>query len=79
MNYGCGLVIARAGDDVRRKRLAVTTAVVVSLGLLCFFKYVGFLQTNLNHLLGLFGAGGVRVLEVALPAGISFYVFHAIS
>jgi alginate O-acetyltransferase complex protein AlgI len=79
VNYGCGLVIARAGDDSRMKKLGVTTAVVVSLGLLCFFKYVGFLQTNLNHLLALFGASGVRVLEVALPAGISFYVFHAIS
>jgi alginate O-acetyltransferase complex protein AlgI len=49
------------------------------LGILGFFKYAGFLQTNLNSLLGLLGASGVRVLEVALPIGISFYIFHALS
>ena len=38
-----------------------------------------FLETNLNHVLSWLGAGTVRVLEIALPIGISFYTFHALS
>src|SRR5262249_30513407 len=63
-----------------RLRLRVLTiAIVLSLGTLGFFKYFMFLETNLNHVLGWLGAGAVRVLEITLPMGISFYTFHALS
>jgi hypothetical protein len=79
VNYACGRLIARPGATARQRRAAVTAAIVVSLGLLCFFKYCGFFQTNLNHVLAAFGAGGVRVWRIILPIGISFYIFHALS
>ena len=37
-----------------------------------------FLQANLNQVLAWF-SGTVRVLEIVLPMGISFYTFHALS
>jgi len=78
-NYACGLVIAKPGASARQRFLGVTAAVVVSLSTLGFFKYFMFFETNLNQVLGLFGAPGFRVLQIALPIGISFYIFHTLS
>ncbi|MBM3290245.1 MAG: hypothetical protein FJY92_08855, partial [Candidatus Hydrogenedentes bacterium] len=79
INYICGNIIHRAeGDPITRKR-ALVVSVAASLALLGFFKYFGFLETNLNYLLGTIGAPLVPVLTVVLPAGISFYTFHCIS
>jgi alginate O-acetyltransferase complex protein AlgI len=79
INYVCGLAIAdpRAGE--RQRRVAVTASVVASLGLLGFFKYAMFFQNNLNALLDILGTHALPVLQVALPAGISFYIFHCLS
>ena len=79
VNYVCGLRIGRAGAGPRERRAWVTAAITVSLLSLGFFKYFGFLEANLNGLLGWLGAGSVGVLKVALPIGISFYTFHALS
>jgi len=79
VNYLCGRIIGRPGAGPRLRFRAVTLAIVVSLGTLGFFKYFGFLETNLNHVLAWLGADTVRVLEVVLPIGISFYTFHALS
>ena len=43
--------------------------------MLVFFKYTGFLVENLNQLTGL----RLPVPEIALPIGISFYVFQSLS
>ena len=79
VNYLCGLVIGRPGVRPRLRYWGVTTAIVLSLGTLGFFKYFMFLETNVNHLLSWLGADTVRVLEITLPMGISFYTFHALS
>ncbi|MCC6795011.1 MAG: MBOAT family protein [Candidatus Hydrogenedentes bacterium] len=79
INYVCGNIIYRAeGDPIRRKR-ALVVSVAASLALLGFFKYFGFLEINLNYLLDTIGAPLIPVLQIALPAGISFYTFHCIS
>ncbi len=79
VNFVAGRLIAHHGASARQRWWSVTAAIVLSLGLLCFFKYFGFLQTNLNHVLAAFGAEGVRVWQIVLPIGISFYIFHALS
>ena len=79
VNYICGLVIAGAGDNRRRAKAALVVSIVASLGLLAFFKYFTFAEENLNRLLTVFGAGSIPVLRIALPIGISFYIFHNIS
>ncbi len=72
------------GPEVPRNRgmkLVLAASVVTNLGLLAAFKYTGFVAENINALsvgLGL-GEGLVPVLHVALPVGISFYTFKAMS
>ena len=78
-NYVCGALMSRPHANDRQRFVAVTAAIVVSLGTLGFFKYFGLFQTTTNHLLVWFGAEPMRVLQILLPMGISFYVFHALS
>jgi alginate O-acetyltransferase complex protein AlgI len=79
VNYGCGRVLTRPGASARQRWWSVTITIVISLGLLAFFKYWVFFQTNLNTVLGWFGQDGTRLRAVILPIGISFYIFHALS
>jgi len=57
------------------KKWILSLAVIVNLGLLGVFKYTGFLMTNVNALLGL----SLPVPQIALPIGISFFTFQALS
>jgi alginate O-acetyltransferase complex protein AlgI len=50
-------------------------AVVISLGVLGYFKYADFFIANFNKATGL----NVPFLNVALPIGISFYTFQLLS
>jgi alginate O-acetyltransferase complex protein AlgI len=79
VNYACGRLIGLERISRRLRTCILALAIAVSLGTLGFFKYFGFFEANLNHVLTWFGAGTVRVLEIALPIGISFYTFHALS
>ena len=49
--------------------------VIVNLFILCFFKYYGFLMDTINDLLGT----EIKYTALALPIGISFYTFQALS
>ena len=78
-NYACGEAIARPGASRLRRKRALAAAVAVSLGTLAVFKYLVFFQVNLNEVLTRCGAGSLPVLQIALPVGISFYTFQALS
>jgi alginate O-acetyltransferase complex protein AlgI len=79
VNYQCGRIIGRPEAGPGLRYWGVTIAIVLSLATLAFFKYFMFLEVNLNHLLFWLGADTVRLLEITLPLGISFYTFHALS
>ncbi len=49
--------------------------IVFNISILAFFKYYGFLIDNFNMITGL----NLRIIEIALPIGISFYTFKVIS
>ena len=61
------------------KKLFCTLAIIISLGLLVYYKYANFLIDNLNALIGLFGANAIRMAKVMLPIGISFFTFQSIT
>ncbi len=64
----------------RRRALWLAVSVVNDLGLLAFFKYAGFVTTNVNALLGALGtAYHLPAPSFLLPVGISFYVFRSLS
>lgn len=63
-----------------RARLWFWSGVALVLAIFIFFRYRVFLLANLNHLLAALGAHPVSVAwEIAVPLGISFYSFEAIS
>lgn len=51
------------------------TSVIIPLVSLCFFKYADFFISNINIIFG----GNFDLLKLALPIGISFYTFQALS
>ncbi len=62
-------------------RLAVSICVILNLLLLGYFKYFNFMAEIANSFLGYF-SNGTHMLtfrEIALPVGISFYTFQALS
>jgi len=64
----------------RGRRIALVVSLVGNLGALGFFKYGEFVTANVYWLLG--PAIGYRpppVWSIALPIGISFYVFEVVS
>ena len=73
VSYLAARRIADGEIKYRRFRMAVT--VVLLLGGLFVFKYLGFAVWNLS---GLFRSERV-MLQILLPAGISFYTFQTLS
>jgi len=64
----------------RRRRLLLTTSVVVNIGLLGFFKYWGFFVESAGSFLARVGLEpNLALLQVILPVGISFYTFQTLS
>ncbi|MBQ0041485.1 MAG: MBOAT family protein [Clostridiales bacterium] len=74
-NYFMAILIDREKDYSRKPKAALTFTVVINLLILGFFKYWGFLVGTINSITGL----GIREVELALPIGISFYTFQALS
>lgn len=72
--YVCGLLIEKANTKPW-KRVWLSVSVVISVALLCVFKYADFFITNFNAVTGL----NVALLKLALPIGISFYTFQCLS
>ncbi|MBA2517454.1 MAG: MBOAT family protein [Solirubrobacterales bacterium] len=72
-------LIAGSGDPRRRHRLVVG-AVAGDLLILGVFKYYGFFVQDIGGLLDRTGLGmPLPLVTIALPVGISFFTFQAIS
>jgi D-alanyl-lipoteichoic acid acyltransferase DltB (MBOAT superfamily) len=73
-------VLLRRTEDERRRRRIVAAAVAFDLGLLGVFKYYAFFVQQWEDALSSIGLGPpVPLLTIALPVGISFFTFQAIS
>jgi alginate O-acetyltransferase complex protein AlgI len=84
VNWAFGRAVHRTlGTDGGRTVLShnlVRAAVVINLGFLGFFKYYGFFVDSFAHSMESLGLGAhPPVLQIALPVGISFFTFHALS
>lgn len=79
LNYAIAALIAERSDPKRRKWL-VAAGVAVNLTLLGVFKYFNFFGEQLIHLLDLAGFHrDVKLIQIVLPVGISFFTFQGIS
>ena len=79
VDFAAGKIICAPEATERKRRFGVAMSVIVNLSLLGFFKYLGFVETNLNVLLSAFGRPVLDVYRVTLPVGISFYTFQSMS
>lgn len=80
VDYWAGLAMERAGENERRRRIALWVSVATNLGILAFFKYFNFFADSLAGLLQVVGVDTpVRHLNIILPVGISFYTFQTMS
>ena len=76
-NWALALVLDTGKEDrlSTRRNIVLTLALVLNLGLLGFFKYTGMLVQTADSVLGL----NLKIGEISLPIGISFYTFQALS
>ena len=70
-NYFLGLQASKEKHD----KLACVIAVLVNIGLLFFYKYIGFFTEIINNITGL----SLHVMTLRLPIGISFFTFQGLS
>ena len=78
-DYFSGIKIDEATSHAVKKRW-LTVSIMLNLCLLGTFKYFGFCSENLRAIFHAFGLqANWGVIELMLPAGISFYTFHEIS
>lgn len=75
VNYIFGRLMDKNRGRQKRMKLLLVLSVVIDIGLLSVFKYTDFIITNVN---AIFGAN-FDLLNIALPIGISFYTFQAMS
>ncbi len=78
-NQIAAVMISRSDDDRRRQRICAA-AVVLDLLLLGVFKYYAFFVTDVGDVLDSIALGmPLPLLTIALPIGISFFTFQAIT
>jgi len=77
LNYISGLWIQRLKDIGRlfTARFALILCIILNLASLGFFKYADFLVSNINLIPGV----SIPLPGIALPIGVSFFTFQALS
>lgn len=66
-------------EKLVRKKLLCALSIVISLGLLLYYKYGNFTMENINALLGLAGRPTLTWTRILLPIGISFFSFQSVT
>jgi alginate O-acetyltransferase complex protein AlgI len=78
-NQAAAALLMRTEPPQARKAIVVA-AVGLDLGVLGVFKYYGFFATQINGALDAFGLGfSAPLVALAIPLGVSFFTFQAIS
>ena len=67
------LARAMAGKEVRTRKALLIIALAADLFCLVYFKYAAFILENLGKLMGT----AFSLVELALPLGVSFYLFQS--
>lgn len=74
LDFTCGMLVDKYRGTSKAK-IGLLISVFVNLSLLFFFKYTDFVISTIN---GVFGTS-IKLLELPLPIGISFYTFQTMS
>ncbi len=79
VDYWVGIELEKCENQSKRKIILILS-LIANLGVLIEFKYANFIVDNINQLLS-FSNSHVQIplLEIALPIGLSFHTFQAMS
>jgi alginate O-acetyltransferase complex protein AlgI len=78
IDYYAGIWIENAKG--KRKKLLLIISLVSNIGILAYFKYFNFLNTNLSGFLWHFHfTNPIPFIDFVLPIGLSFHTFQAMS
>lgn len=75
VDYAAGRIMERFDSNQKLRFRIMLTAVILNLGVFGVFKYTSFFVENINGIFGL----SLPDPKLALPIGISFYTFQAMS
>ncbi|MBQ7364301.1 MAG: MBOAT family protein [Clostridia bacterium] len=77
VSYLAGILLEKAGDNQRMRKLILAATLVTCLSVLLFFKYFNFLYDAVYDVIEAFGGKGqAGYFSILLPVGISFYTFQ---
>lgn len=74
INYFNGILIEKYRGNKIAKGIIIFS-IIINLLLLGIFKYSNFLMSNISNILNI----DIKLVKIALPIGISFYTFQAMS
>lgn len=72
--YICGIFVDKY-RGTKKSKIFLILEIIISIGLLIYFKYADFIIKNIN----LWLSQKIDLINVLLPIGISFYTFQMIS
>jgi len=68
-----------SSDHIKVRKRLLALSVFIKVGLLAYFKYANFFVENVDMLLLSLGFETIHWTKVALPIGISFFTFQALT
>ncbi|WP_026526198.1 MBOAT family O-acyltransferase [Butyrivibrio sp. VCD2006] len=79
ITYIAGILLDTPADSEKKKKPVLIAGIVLLLLTLGYFKYTGFLLETVKSLQSAMGLEPLEIAaKIALPIGISFYIFQAI-
>ena len=79
IDYYAGILLENETNAARKKRYLIMS-LVANIGVLAVFKYYNFINSNVSGLALVFGyKNPMPFLKIALPIGLSFHTFQAMS
>lgn len=81
LDYYLGIFIEKHREtNPKKAKIAIAVGIVFPLLLLLFFKYLNFLNQTIAQIAQFLSLHyPMKVLQVIIPLGISYYTFHSIS
>lgn len=73
INYTFALYISK--NKGNGKKVGLIIAICADIGLLCYYKYTGFIIGNINSLF----SSAINIPDIIMPIGISFFTFQGMS
>ena len=74
-NWMFGLILSKVRADKIKSRITIILMLIYNLSIIFVFKYLMFTMKNIQYITGL----DFTIPKIALPIGISFFTFKAIS